>query len=247
MKIEICIDSVEGAIAAEDGGADRVELCDNLLEGGTTPSAGMIRTARARAKLGLMVIIRPRGGDFLFTDCEFDVMKEDVRMAKELGADGVVIGCLRPDGTIDRERTAALAAIARPLSVTFHRAFDMAADPIAALEGLISLGMDRVLTSGQEASAVEGIELIAALQKRAAGRIVVMPGGGITPRNVGKIIAATGVTEVHMSARTTLESAMTVRSSRVFMGGAFRPPEFSRKVTDAKLVRAVVDAVRLGR
>jgi copper homeostasis protein len=204
----------------------------------------MIRTARAHCRIGLMVIIRPRGGDFLFTDREFDVMAEDVRVAKDLGADGVVIGCLLPDGRVDRKRTEALAALARPLSVTFHRAFDMAADPRAALEDLVGLGVDRVLTSGQEASAVEGIELIADLQRQAGGRIVVMPGGGITPRNVGKIVGATGVTEVHMSARATLDSGMTVRNSRVFMGGALRPPEFSRKVTDAKLVRSVVDAAR---
>jgi copper homeostasis protein len=244
MKIEICVDSVEGAMAAERGGADRVELCDNLLEGGTTPSGGCITLARQRVRIGLQVIIRPRGGDFLYSNTELEVMAADVRMAKELGADGVVIGCLTPAGDLDRERTARLIELARPLNVTFHRAFDMCRDPEQALEELIQMQVQRVLTSGQEASVIEGLELITKLQRQGAGRIVVMPGGGLTPRNVRRVVQASGVSEVHLSARSTVESGMQFRNSRCFMGGTLRPPEFSWKMTDEVSVRAVVGSLR---
>jgi copper homeostasis protein len=243
MRVEICVDSAAGAFAAEQGGADRVELCDNLLEGGTTPSAGCIKVTRRGLKIGLQVIIRPRGGDFLYSTQELEVMREDIRMAKELGADGVVLGCLTPDGDVDHERMRELIALARPLNVTFHRAFDMCRDPQRALEDVIALGADRLLTSGQEASCMEGLELIEKLHKQAAGRIIVMPGGGITPRNVDRIVAATGVNEVHLSARKTIESGMAYRNSRVFMGGTLRPPEFYSKTTDEHAVRTVVETV----
>ena len=244
MLVEICIDSASGAFAAEQGGADRVELCDNLMEGGTTPSAGCIKVARKGLKIGLQVIIRPRGGDFLYAEDELAVMREDIRIAKDLGANGVVLGCLTSSGDIDRNRTAELIALARPMNVTFHRAFDMCRDPSQALEDLVALGVDRVLTSGQEASCLEGLDLLVSLQKRAAGRIIIMPGGGITARNIQRIVTATGVKEVHLSARSTLESGMQFRNSRVFMGGTLRPPEFSWKSTDAKVVREVVEQVR---
>jgi copper homeostasis protein len=244
MRVEICVDSAAGAFAAQSGGADRVELCDNLLEGGTTPSAGCIKVARRGLKIGLQVIIRPRGGDFLYNQQEIEVMREDIRMAKDLGADGVVIGCLTAEGDIDRGLTAELLQLARPLNVTFHRAFDMCRDARKGLEELIALGADRVLTSGQEASCLEGLELLAALQQQAAGRIIVMPGGGITPRNIQKIVSATGVKEVHLSARRNVESGMTYRNSRVFMGGTLRPPEFSWKTTDEGAVRSIVEAVK---
>jgi copper homeostasis protein len=246
MRVEICVDSAAGAFAAEKGGADRVELCDNLLEGGTTPSAGCIRVARRGLKIGLQVIIRPRGGDFLFTPEEFEVMREDIQSAKNLGADGVVVGCLTAEGDIDQARTAELAALARPMNVTFHRAFDMCRDARQGLEDLVRLGIDRVLTSGQEATCIEGLEMLAELHRQAAGRIIIMPGGGITPRNVQRIVAGTGVSEVHLSARRSVDSRMTHRNPRVFMGGALRPPEFSWKTTDAAAVRSVVDALRPG-
>ena len=244
MRIEICVDSVEGAIAAELGGADRVELCDNLLEGGTTPSAGCIRLARARIRIGLQVIIRPRGGDFLYTPTEFEVMAEDIRTAKALGANGVVIGCLTAAGDLDLERTRALIDLARPLNVTFHRAFDMCRDPKRALEELIGLGVDRVLTSGQESTCLEGQQLIAQLHRQAAGRIIILPGGGLTPRNIKRVVDATGVTEVHLSARASVESGMEFRNTRCFMGGTLRPPEFNWKATDENSVRSVVNALR---
>ncbi len=244
MRVEICVDSASGAFAAERGGADRVELCDNLLEGGTTPSAGCIKVARRGLRIGLQVIIRPRGGDFLYSEDELAVMREDIRIAKDLGADGVVLGCLTGEGDVDRLHNEQLIGLARPLNVTFHRAFDMCRDPQKALEDLIDLGADRVLTSGQEASCLEGLELLAGLQKQARERIIVMPGGGLTPRNIEKIVACTGVSEVHLSVRRSVESAMTHRNPRVFMGGALRPPEFSWKTTDEASVRTVVSALR---
>ncbi len=243
MRIEICVDSPGGAFAAERGGADRVELCDNLLEGGTTPSAGAIKVARRGLNIGLHVMIRPRGGDFLYSNDEMEVMRQDVLTAKECGADGVVVGCLTPEAKIDAARTGELMELARPLKVTFHRAFDRCREPLEALEALVSLGVDRVLTSGQEATCIEGLELLGELQRQARGRILIMPGGGITARNVRRI-AALGVSEIHLTARSTTESGMVYRNDRVFMGGALRPPEFSWKTTDERAVREVVGAAR---
>lgn len=242
VKVEVCIDSLEGALAAQQGGAHRVELCDNLLEGGTTPSAGTIVLARQLLEIDLNVIIRPRGGDFCYSELEFEVMQYDIEQAKRrLGANGVVIGLLKEDGTIDRERTAQLVEIARPLSVTFHRAFDMCREPHEALETLIELGIDRVLTSGQEASVLEGLDVITELVRQAGDRIIVMPGGGITRRNIHKIVSQSGVKEVHVSGRVEVESSMRYRNERCFMGGAFRPPEFTRWITDAHRVRELVN------
>jgi copper homeostasis protein len=246
IVLEICIDSVESAIAAQQGGANRVELCDNLLEGGTTPSAGTIALARRHIGIDLNVIIRPRGGDFCYSDVEFEVMKYDIEQAKPLGANGIVIGLLNPDGTVDVARTAELIELARPLSVTFHRAFDMLRDPHEALETLISLGIDRVLTTGQESSALEGLDLITELVRQASDRIIIMPGlsGAISERNVRKIITQSEVKEIHTTAGTLLESQMTYRNQRSFMGGELRPPEFSRMVTDPKRVRDFVRAIQ---
>lgn len=236
LKIEVCVDSVESALGAQAGGADRVELCDNLLEGGTTPSAGAIAIARANLAIKLQVIIRPRGGDFCYSDIEFDIMRHDIAVAKELGADGVVIGILTPDGDVDKARTAELIALARPMSVTFHRAFDMTRDPYAALEDLVALGVDRILTSGQEPSVIEGLDLIAELVGRAGDRVIIMPGGG-TERNVAKVVARSGVREVHVIGPMTVDSPMLYRNPRVFMGGELRPPEYARAITDPARIR----------
>ncbi len=240
ITFEICVDSVEGALAAQTGGAQRIELCANLLEGGTTPSSGTIALARHHLQIGLQVIIRPRGGDFCYSEIEFAVMRYEVEAAKHLGADGIVIGLLNPDGTVDKTRSAELIALARPLNVTFHRAFDMTCDPHQALEDLIDLGVDRVLTSGQESSALEGLDLITALVQQAKGRISVMPGGGINARNLSKIVAQSGVGELHMSVRSAVDSRMTYRNLRPKLGGALHPPEFTRLVTDADRVKTLI-------
>jgi copper homeostasis protein len=237
---EICVDSVAGVRAAREAGAHRAELCADLLEGGTTPSVGMTRQARTVEGIRLHVIIRPRGGDFLYDDDEFAVMEADIDAAKAEGADGVVIGLLTAAGAIDAPRTRELIARARPLAVTFHRAFDMTPDPFAELEALVGLGVERVLTSGQEASVLEGLPLIAELVRRAGDRIVVMPGGGITGRNVERIVAEAKPREIHFAALAPEEGGMRFRREHVFMGGELRPPEFSRPVTSAALIRSMI-------
>jgi copper homeostasis protein len=240
MIFEICVDSIAGVRAAKAAGADRIELCADLLEGGITPSRGMIRQARTIAGIGLNVMIRPRGGDFLFDDDEFATMRSDIETAKAEGADGVVIGLLSATGEIDIARTRELIALARPLSVTFHRAFDMTPEPFRALETLVELGVDRVLTSGQEASVLEGLPLIVELTERAGDRIVIMPGGGITARNIERIIAAARPREIHFAALEPSASGMRFRRPHVFMGGELRPPEYDRLDTSAASVRAVI-------
>jgi copper homeostasis protein len=238
ILLEACVDSVAGAVAAQTGGAQRVELCAGLLEGGVTPSAATVELTRQHIDIGLNVMIRPRGGDFHYSPLEFEVMLKDIAVAKSLGADGVVVGILEPNGSIDTARTAQLIAAARPMSVTFHRAFDMVADHQSALENLIQLGVHRILTSGLEASAVEGADIIAQLVKQAAGRITIMAGGGVTERNVARIVQITGVREIHMSARRVAESAMVYRNQWVHLGSALYPPEFSHQVTSSDRIRA---------
>jgi copper homeostasis protein len=240
MIYETCVDSVAGVRAAKAAGAQRVELCADLLEGGITPSLGMIRQARTVVGIDLNVMIRPRGGDFLFNDDEFAAMRADIEIAKADGANGVVIGLLTAAGEIDAGRTRELVALARPLSVTFHRAFDVAAEPFGALATLIELGVDRVLTSGQEATVLEGLPLIVELMKRAGDRIVIMPGGGITARNVERIVAAARPSEIHFAALEPVESAMRFRRAYVFMGGELRPPEYDRLDTSQALIRSVM-------
>ena len=233
VQIEVCVDSVESATNAERGGANRVELCDNLFEGGTTPSAGCIAVTRANLSIGLQVIIRPRGSDFLYDEREVAVMQHDIGVAKDLGADGVVIGALTAQGQVDRVITQELIKLARPLNVTFHRAFDMTTDPVQTLEDLIELGVDRVLTSGQQATAWQGVGLIEALVKQADGRIIIMPGGGLNEHNIRALVQQTGVRECHVSGRVTQPSQMQHQNHQVYMGGALRLPEYERKVTDA--------------
>jgi copper homeostasis protein len=240
MLNEICVDSSAAVRAAKDAGAARVELCAALLEGGITPSRGMIRQARAIAGIGLHVMIRPRGGDFLFDADEMAIMRSDIETAKDEGADGVVVGLLTPQAEIDVERTRELVALARPLSVTFHRAFDMTPDPMRAMETLIGLGLDRVLTSGQEATVLEGLPLIAELIRKAGNRIVIMPGGGITARNVDRIVAAAQPKEIHFACLEPAASGMRFRREHVFMGGELRPPEYDRLTTSAPSIRAVI-------
>jgi copper homeostasis protein len=238
IKFEVCVDSVESAIAAEAGGADRVELCDNLFEGGTTPSAGMITLARESLQLGLQVIIRPRGGDFCYSDIEYEIMKRDIEIAKGIGADGIVIGILKPDGSVDTVRTRILIELARPMSVTFHRAFDMTSEPYKALEELVDLGVERILTSGQAFSVLEGLDLISGLVRSARDRVIIMPGGG-AERNVKKVVEYCGVNELHVIGPEPIESKMEYRSHHIFMGGELRPPEYTRLVTDPEKIKSL--------
>lgn len=246
VLFELCVDSAEAALAAQEGGANRVELCSDLLEGGLTPTHGTLKIACDRLRIPVMAMVRPRGGDFCYSDVEFDVMREDVVAAKALGAHGIVLGLLLPDGTIDVPRTRELIALARPLPVTFHRAFDMTRDPFDALDTLIGLGVERVLTSGQEPSVIEGLSLIIELVKRAAGRIIVMPGGGITARNVARVVEEAGVAELHFASLEPREGRMQYRNPRVFMGGTLRPPEYSQDVTRPESVAAVIGSVKAG-
>ena len=239
--IEVCVDSVESALAAAAGGADRIELCQNLCEGGLTPSAGLLGVVRERLRLPIAVMIRPRGADFRYSDAEFEVMRRDLQFAKEAGADMLVFGLLSPDGSIDVARTRELIGLARPLPVTFHRAFDMVRDAETALEDLIELGVERVLTSGLERTVIEGLDLIVALMKQARRRITVVPGGGINEHNLPKILAATGAKEFHVSASATQDSAMTFRNHRVAMGRTFGPAEYSFTHASEARVRAFRD------
>jgi copper homeostasis protein len=240
VLVEACVDTIESALAAARGGAHRMELCANLVEGGTTPSAGTLAVCRARFDIPICVLIRPRGGDFLYSAAELAVMLEDIHRAKQAGAQGIVTGVLRADGEIDADRTRELIGAARPLRVTFHRAFDVCRDPGRALETLIALGVDRVLTSGQAATAPEGAETIARLVRLAAGRIGILPGGGITEDNVAALVRATGVTEVHLTGAAPHQSGMTFRAMEVTIGSPAPRSEYEWSVTDADRIQRVV-------
>ncbi len=218
ISVEICVDSVASAIAAERGGAVRVELCSGLVEGGLTPSAGLIEMTRAAVSLGVHVLIRPRGGDFCYDAPEFDVMRRDIALAKQFGANGVVFGILDPNGNIDVGRTRQLVALARPLEVTFHRAFDMTADLSRALEDLCVAGVDRVLTSGAEQTAWEGRVAIARLVMQAQGRIAIMAGSGVKPENARALVEETGVRDIHAGLRSAVAGPMLFRNPRISMG-----------------------------
>jgi copper homeostasis protein len=239
LLLEICAGSVTSCLAAQEGGASRVEFCDNLLEGGTTPSYGAIASARERLQIALNVIIRPRGGDFLYSDIEFDVMERDILACKKLGVDGVVIGLLTADGDIDVIRTRALVELATPMQVTFHRAFDVARDPFKALEDVISTGCNRLLTSGQEANALDGAALISKLRVAAGERLVVMPGAGVRLNNIAQLVAETGCVEFHTSGRAPFASGMRYRNERVKMGGPGQD-EYALVETSAELVKQIV-------
>lgn len=231
-KIEICANSVESAIEAQRGGAYRVELCAGIPEGGTTPSYGEIKMARELLSIRLHVIIRPRGGDFLYTPLEQSIMLHDIDMARQLGADGVVFGCLTPDGDIDLPLMERLMKASEGMSVTFHRAFDMCRSPRKALEEIIALGCDRILTSGQQATAEKGISLLKELNVQTDGRIIIMPGCGVNSDNIRKIAEETGASEFHFSGRSSIESKMNYRNPAVSMGGTVKIEEYSREITD---------------
>lgn len=236
VKIEVLVDSVESARAAQRGGADRLEVCQNLFEGGTTPSAGLISSIRGAVDLPMNVMIRPRGGDFCYTEEEVQVMRHDIVTARQLGADGIVLGLLAPDGTVDRETTRQLVELARPMSITFHRAIDMSRNLSEALETIIGLGIERVLTSGGEATVLEGLETITALIRQARDRIVVMPGGGIREHNLSRILSSCHAREVHVSGSRAVDSRMQFRNTRVPMGRELRAPEFAVSQVDPERI-----------
>lgn len=239
--LEICAGSVASALNAQEGGADRVELCASLPEGGTTPSYATIVKARELLTIQLYPIIRPRGGDFLYDDLEYELMCKDIGLCKQAGCDGVVIGILTPEGKVDKKRCRQLVELAWPLGVTFHRAFDRTANPFEALEDIISTGCERILTSGQRPTAPEGAELLAALVREADDRIAIMIGSGVRENNIAELVQKTGAREYHSTAQTTVDSKMEYRN----------PPmneekEFSMNITDAAIVRSLREKAAFG-
>lgn len=245
-KIEICANSVESAVKAQEGGAYRVELCAGIPEGGTTPSFGDMRMARQMLQqTKLHVIIRPRGGDFLYSQLEQEIMLHDIKVARQLGADGVVFGCLTAEGNVDKPAMKKLMNAVGNMSVTFHRAFDMCRNPKEALEDIIELGCSRILTSGLEANAVKGIPTLKELVEQADGRIIIMPGCGVNPSNIRQIAEETGAVEFHFSGRSSYESGMIYRNPKVSMGGTVKIEEYQKDVTDPEIVKAAVNELRL--
>jgi copper homeostasis protein len=237
--IEIATSDFETTKSAVVGGADRIELCANLGEGGTTPSYGTIYQCREAFDVLLYSIIRPRGGDFLYSEDEYEIMLHEVKLCKQLGCDGVVIGLLQPDGNVDIRRTAALVEIAYPLGVTFHRAFDRCRDPFEALEQLAKIGCERILTSGQKPTVTEGVDLLAELNKMADGRIVIMPGSGVRKENIKMLAEKTNCTEFHSSLRNKARGKME------FTHPAFKSSEESyvNNSIDPAEVKALKDAL----
>ena len=239
MTTEVVVYNIESALNAQAGGADRVELCDNPGGGGTTPSIGTIEVLKEQLDISLFVMIRPRGGDFCYTDLEFEAMKRDIDRCKALGVDGVVLGMLSPDGTIDKQRCRALIERARPLKVTCHRAFDMTRDPMEALENCIAVGFDRILTSGQQAQAGDGVDLIAQLVQKAEERISIMPGCGVNEDSVEKIVKQAGIQEIHLSAETTRPSRMEFQNDAITGMGSEKGKEYVVDTVSSARVKAI--------
>jgi copper homeostasis protein len=239
IKMEVCANSVSSALEAQRGGAIRVELCASLTEGGTTPSYAEIKLAKQMLSIEVYPIIRPRGGDFLYSDLEFELMKEDVKICKELQCEGIVTGILTADGKVDIERCAELIELARPMKVAFHRAFDMTVNMEEALEDIISLGVIRILTSGGKATALDGADKLAELIRLADHRITIMPGACINTSNIKELIDKTGAKEFHGSARKNHSSKMLFRNSELSMGDD--ADEYSSSLTDAELVKNLLE------
>jgi copper homeostasis protein len=239
IQMEVCANSVTSAIEAQLGGAKRVELCASLTEGGTTPSYAEIAMAKKMLDIEVYPIIRPRGGDFLYSPLEFELMKEDIRMCKSLNCDGISTGILTKEGKVDKVRCAELFELAKPMKVTFHRAFDMTDHLEEALEDIISLGAERILTSGGKSSALQGAHVLSMLIQQADGRISIMPGAGVSLNNIAEIIASTGAREFHASARLPVTSEMSYRNEELSMGAD--TDEYSTTLTNAELVKKLLE------
>ncbi len=243
-QFEVCANSVESCLAAQAGGADRVELCAGIPEGGTTPSYGEIAVAREILNSTLLhVIIRPRGGDFLYSPVERRIMLKDICNARKLGADGLVFGCLTAQGDIDIPFMKQLMETSQGIPVTFHRAFDVCRNPQEALEQIIELGCSRILTSGQQSTAEQGIPLLKELQQQAAGRITLLAGCGVNENNIARIATETGIREFHFSARENVNSAMMHHNESVSMGGTVHIEEYCHPVTTARRVRKTIEVL----
>lgn len=241
--LEICSFSLESCLIAQKAGAKRIELCGGMFEGGTTPSAGLIAFARQNVSIQLYIMIRPRGGDFCYSDSEFEVMKADIQTAKNLGADGVVFGILNSDGSIDKSRMTTLVNLAAPLKVTFHRAFDVAKNPIQALEDIIECGCERILTSGQKNTAIEGIDLLKILVEKSNNRIEIMAGSGVNAQNAPQFLEV-GVHALHMTGKGMQESKMIFRKPDVSMASAALSNEFEIYEADFEKCKAVVTLLK---
>ena len=244
LRIEICVEGIDGLVAAQQAGADRVELCASLVEGGLTPSLGTVRRALGVASIPFHVIIRPRGGDFLYSALEFDTMLDDVRAMRQLAVAGVVFGCLTADGRIDEARMRALVEAARPMATTCHRAFDMTVDYREAVEALVRAGVDRVLTSGQRDTARDGIDILKGTVAAAAGRLKIMACGALDAENIAGVLRDSGADELHFAALHTIASPMQFRNPHVGMGGPAIEREFELTLTDEAAVRATIAAAR---
>ena len=239
ILIEVCCGSVDDAVEAERGGADRIELNSAIFLGGLTPSLGSIIEAKKRLNIPVMVMIRPRAGGFCYTQAEMAVMQHDAKLAVERGVDGLVFGILTPDGSVDAERCRRIIELAQGRQTVFHRAFDVTPDPLKALDQLIDLGLSRVLTSGQERTAPEGIELIRKLIVYAGGRIEILPGSGLRPHNIRTFVEQTKATQIHFSAfGQRLDSSMQHRPHITF-SGAIRPPEDQYDLIDRDIIQSV--------
>jgi copper homeostasis protein len=243
IKLEICAYNLQSALVAQSNGADRVELCTAPADGGTTPGAGTIIKARKLLNIPLFVMIRPRGGDFLYSENEFETMMLDIAFAKNAGADGVVLGALKQDGTVDTQRTARLVEKAHPLEVTFHRAFDLTNDPFKALEDVMMSGANRILTSGQNVNSLQGKKLISTLVNTAGEKISIMAGSGINDGNVMQLITETGVEEVHLSAKKYLPSMMKYRREDLPMG-ATESTEYEILSADGEMIRRISEMIK---
>jgi len=239
MTLEVVVYTIDGALKAQEGGADRIELCDNPGEGGTTPSAGVIHQVQKLLTTPIFVMIRPRGGDFCYSDHEFESMKHDIALCKTMNIPGVVFGILTSDGQLDKARCATLIQLARPMQVTCHRAFDMTKDPLQSLEDCIALGFDRILTSGHQLKAEMGIDTIARLVKQAHGRISIMAGSGVNEQNVVKLISKTKVKEVHFGALLQVPSKMQYQNSNITGMGSTGGSEFLLRTVGASVVRSM--------